>query len=429
MVWDKVAVIFGLFFGIFAILPNLPLFRSICISLLRLLPIHANQCTQLMWDDIAKGLLHDCSSPLSYACKHKIDHVSGKVKCWDDLFSVVFSKAWKNEDRKARRVPKPQVLALFEEFVQIDFTVFMAFLISTVGCNEDLGSLIWGFSTYTSSGNFVLDAGGAQRLHLKDYDQCLVLHLFAESCRPWTPDGDRSISSWTKDEIENLIDGYPPFYSAEVHLKGMITESPIHSVDDIKKGGWVLAVRLGRASRPLPFYFESQSQYATNDPLRKPTFQLATEWVRDLVAEPFTKTFHGNSNVDAALRALNRLCRGQENISCALEKSDLNDHVADTLTADEAINAMNIFNRPTLMTQSEREDLRRDAEPILVPLLSAAVFGVKEVIRFEKKCINLKEKLPPILTPSAQIYVRDCTKTGFDASRRYPRIDIRQKKD
>jgi len=113
-----------------------------------------------------------------------------------------------------------------------------------------------------------------------------------------------------------------------------------------------------------------------------------------------------------AIRALNRLCRGQENIGCALEKSDLNDHVADTLTADEAIKAMNIFNRLTLMTQSEREGLRRDTEPTLVPLLSAAVFGVKEVIRFEKKCINLKEKLPPILMPSAQIYVRDCT-TAF----------------
>jgi len=38
-----------------------------------------------------KGLLHDWSSLLSYACKHKINHVSGKVKCWDNLFSVVFS--------------------------------------------------------------------------------------------------------------------------------------------------------------------------------------------------------------------------------------------------------------------------------------------------------------------------------------------------
>jgi hypothetical protein len=117
---------------------------------------------------------------------------------------------------------------------------------ATVGCNEDLGSLTWGFSTYTSSDNFVFDAGGAQWLHLRAYDQCLVLHLFAESCRPWTPDGDWSVSSWTKDEIENLIDGYPPFYSAEVHLKGMTTESPIHSVDDIRKGGCVLAgARLG----------------------------------------------------------------------------------------------------------------------------------------------------------------------------------------
>jgi hypothetical protein len=307
MAWDKVAAISGLCFVIFAILPNLPQFRSAYISLLRRLPIRANQCTQLMWEDIPAGKLHDCSSPDPYVCKHKVNHTGGEVKCWEDLFSVVFSRAWTNSERKAKRVPKPEVLPLCEQFIQVDFTVLMAFIISTVGCNEGLGSLMWGFSTYTSNDKFVFDAGGAQRLYLKARDQCLVTHLFAESCRPWTPDGDENISSWTKDEIENLIDGYPPFYSATILFQNVVRlKFPIHSIDDIRKGGWVLAVKLGRIARPLPFYFESQ--YTTNDALRKPTFQLATEWVRDMVAEPFTKSFPGNNNIDAALRALYRLC-------------------------------------------------------------------------------------------------------------------------
>jgi hypothetical protein len=108
MAWDKIAAISGLCFVIFAILPNLPLFRSLCISLLRHLPIHANQCTQLMWEDIPAGKLHDCSSPDPYVCKHNVNHTGGEVRCWEDLFSVVFSRAWKDSDRKAKRVPKPE---------------------------------------------------------------------------------------------------------------------------------------------------------------------------------------------------------------------------------------------------------------------------------------------------------------------------------
>lgn len=425
--WDKIAAIFALCSVVFYILPSIPLFKVLCSSLLRRLPLRANQCTQLLWEDIPEGILHDCSCPTPYVCEHKIQHTGGKVRCWEDLFSIAFSKGWANNDRIARRVPKPEALPLTEHFMHIDFTVLMAFIISTVGCNEDLGSLMWGLSTYTRSDKFVLDAGGAQRLHLKARDQCLVTHLFAESCRPWTPDGDKNIRSWSKIEIVNLLKGYPPFYSATIRLHNKTRVNfPITSVDGIRKGGWVLAVKLGKVTRPLPFYFESQ--HTTSDALRKPTFQLATEWVRDMVAQPFTLTFPENVNVIAALNALNRLCQGQEYIGCALEKSGLNEQAADSLTEEDAIKAMDIFNRPTHMLESERMTLEADAHHILVPLLSAAVFGVKEVLQFEKRCINLKERLPEDLVPSSQIYVRDCARIGFDASRRYPPIDIRQRK-
>jgi hypothetical protein len=424
--WDKIATISALCFVIFTILPNLSLFRSLCIFFVRRLPLEANQCTQLLWDDIPEGLLHECSSPTPYVCEHTIPHKSRKAKCWEDLFPVVFTRAWADEGRKSKRVPKPEILPWTQDFIRIDFTILVAFIFSTVGCHKDLGSLLWGISTYTGSDKFVFDVGGVQRLYLKSRDQCLVAHLFAESCRPWTPDSDKTISAWTKAEIENLLNGYPPFYSATFLLHGKIRiDFPIHSRDDIRKGGWVLAVKLGNISRALPFYFESQ--FATVDTTRKPTFQLATEWVRDMVAEPFTKSFPGNVNVSAALNALNRLCRGQEHISCALERSDLDEHVASTLNKEEAVRAMGIFNRPTLMTSSQRADLKADSASILVPLLSAAVFGVRDVLRFEKRCIDLKERLPATLRPSSEIYVGDCSRTGFDAARRYPRIDGRQK--
>jgi hypothetical protein len=208
-------------------------------------------------------------------CKHKIIHDSGP-KCWEQAFSVVFSRAWVDNDRKKRRVTKPDMLPLSEAFMRVDFRVLMAFLISTIGCNESLGSLVWGFSTYSEKDEFVFDAGGAERVEMKVRDDYLIAHLFAERCRPWTPSGEKDIRAWTKAEIENLLNGYPPYYSATIMLQNRETVAfPIYSMEDIQKGGWILAVKLGKIDTALPFFFESQ--FPINNRYRKPTFQRATE--------------------------------------------------------------------------------------------------------------------------------------------------------
>ena len=81
------------------------------------------------------------------------------------------------------------------------------------------------------------------------------------------------------------------------------------------------------------------------------------------------------------------------------------------------------------MNAFQRAELKAAADSILILLLSAAVSGVEDVLQSERRCINLKERLPGLLRPSSQRYVRDYFRTVFDASRRYPRIDIRQKRD
>jgi hypothetical protein len=111
--------------------------------------------------------------------------------------------------------------------------------------------------------------------------------------------------------------------------------------DDIHKGGWVLAVKLGKITNPLPLYFESQP--ATGESYRKPTFQYATEWVRDMLQEPFMCSFPGNRNVIAASKALNALCNGQRYISDLLEGSDLSEEAPYSLNRADSIKAMKIF--------------------------------------------------------------------------------------
>jgi hypothetical protein len=61
--------------------------------------------------------------------------------------------------RQRKSTMKPEILPLGEYFIHIDFRVLMAFTISTIGRNKCLGSLTWGFSTYTDKDEFVFDAG------------------------------------------------------------------------------------------------------------------------------------------------------------------------------------------------------------------------------------------------------------------------------
>jgi hypothetical protein len=415
--WDKLSAILALSIAIFAILPNLPLLYLLFVSLLRLLRAPSTRCQELLWKDVPEGELHEC--PLYGGCQHTVSHTSHGFRCWENLLSVVFSRAWADKERQKRRVLKPRSLPLKEDFLQVDFTVLMAFIISTLGCSASLGSLMLGISTYTDGDRFVFDACGAERLEVKVCDEYLVAHLFAKNCRPWSETGERRIRSWSKVEIENFLNGYPPFYSEKITLRNnQSIPFPINAPEDIRKGGWILAVKLGNITTALPFYFESQP--TTSDTHRKPTFQLATEWVREMVIEPFSKTFPSDPNVLAASKALKGLCNGQEYIDCPLEGSDLDENLPFTLDKNAAIKAMAIFNGRTRMTATERAHLKAATEPMLVPLLSAAVFGTRDVLRFEKKCVNFKEKLPPAMRPSSKIFVRDCLRTGFDTARRHP---------
>jgi hypothetical protein len=363
-------------------------------------------CDRLLWLDVPEGDLHECL----LNCDHLLNHQNRQSKCWEGLLPTAFSRGWIAESRRNAKSYRPDNLPEGSEYLEIDFRILMAFLISTIGCNRNIRSIVSGFTAYKKDGQFVFDAGGAERIQLKFREDCIIAHVWGSKCRPWTPTGDRNVRSWTKAEIENLLNGYPPFYSEMIALHEDQTRVPfpIHSPEDIQKGGWVLAAKLGNITNPLPLYFESQP--ATTDSLRKPTFQLATEWVRDMLKGPFMRAFPNDKNVIAALKALNFLCDGQKYISCALEGSDLSEDAPSSLSTVNAIKAMDIFNRPTLMTASERDILREDAELILVPLLSAAVFGVRDVLGFESQCVEFKTKLPPALRPSSKIFLRDCSK-------------------
>jgi hypothetical protein len=365
------------------------------------------RCDRLLWRDVLEGELHECAV---HDCDHTLSHKAESVKCWEGQLPVVYSRGWQSQSKRNAENYLPETLHEKGEFLEIDFRVLLGFIISTIGCSENVRLVHSGFSVYRGSGQFEFDVRGLQRIQLKFHENYVVAHVQGLRCRPWSPTGDKSVRPWTKAEIENLLKGYPPFYSARITLHDGQTkvDFPIYSQDDIHKGGWVLAVQLGKITNPLPLYFESQP--ATEESHRKPTFQKATEWVRDMLREPFIRSFTDDHNVIAASKALDALCSGQRYISSFLEGSDLSEEASHSLGEADSVKAMEIFTRPTLMTVLEREQLKKDAQAILVPMLSAAVFGVREVLRFEKECVDFTSKLPPALRPSSRIFLRDCVK-------------------
>jgi hypothetical protein len=121
--WDEIGVIVALCVIIFNILPNLPFIKGLVVSLLRHYYPSGTRCTEFLWEDVPEGVLHECPPPTPWqVCKHKIIHDSGP-KCWEQAFSVVFSRAWVDNDRKKRRVTKPDMLPLSEAFMRVDFRV------------------------------------------------------------------------------------------------------------------------------------------------------------------------------------------------------------------------------------------------------------------------------------------------------------------
>jgi hypothetical protein len=59
----------------------------------------------------------------------------------------------------------------------------------------------------------------------------------------------------TKNEVEKLMTGYPPFYREKITLEhGPAIDFPIRNDSDITRGGWVIAVGLWKLREPLSLY-------------------------------------------------------------------------------------------------------------------------------------------------------------------------------
>jgi hypothetical protein len=80
-------------------------------------------------------------------------------------------------------------------------------------------------------------------LKFKEIDGVMTAHLSA---------GCASLLNLTKEEVESILQGYPPFYTATIPLSDTAhVVSPISGPEDITRGGWIIGIGICYNRFPL----------------------------------------------------------------------------------------------------------------------------------------------------------------------------------
>ncbi|KAI0840433.1 hypothetical protein F5Y06DRAFT_308737 [Hypoxylon sp. FL0890] len=334
----------------------------------------------LQWRDIPQGRIHQCSHVgIGYhqPCSHLgRPHQPGK-ECWKSAASLgsCFNRAWEISMRRPRYAKSiPDSLPVGSQFICTDASTVLAFALCTA---DERRSPYW---------------------HAKSLSF------------------DRSML--TKAELERVLYGYPPWYRETFTTRANITSPfPISSESDIRRAGRIIAVGLmscgSNRHKPLALYrCLDKPEYMKSRWRNGLTFRLAVERCRDHIQKNIAPHFPGNRDVACAIRALSHLAVW---------------HSSSGMPRDLGLKANDIDELPHLQPPdckfvfdnfNEYRELdhraKAKSEPILFPVMAAAVHGAVEAIEYHRRD-GMELEIPPELLPlDREVWLRDCmTKLPF----------------
>jgi hypothetical protein len=219
--WDIAAVVVAVIAVPLAMSPAATLLLSslFCTFIRTVWPAKA-RCERLEWIDIPDGLLHECTIPPEH-CEH-IKAVSKKGS-WNDTIATFFTLI-----RRGTFVKKPQQLDWYTDYVRTDYKTLMAMVL------------------------LLTDPGG-----IRFEGKPNIYVVFKEVGSIWTAYIKASrINSQllhhrlkvTKLEMEGFLRGYPPWYQQPLVLaNGNTMNHPIKDLEDLSRGGWIVAIGLSQA--------------------------------------------------------------------------------------------------------------------------------------------------------------------------------------
>ncbi|PVH92342.1 hypothetical protein DM02DRAFT_733756 [Periconia macrospinosa] len=411
--WDAMAA--------FVALIGLPLMLSggaawlmsrITSRFMRWLWPQGSTCERLQWSDIPNGPLRENDpKPTRY---HSCDQYKTPYfkhddrRCLNSTLGMVFQKAWTSPQQRDRRVFKPYQLDPRKIYVRIDEKVLRAYVLMS---REDSGG-------YQNESHKVVQ--------FKEIDGVLTAHLTAARAQ---------LHYRTKQEIEMILQGYPPFYLATIHVSDTVqAKSPISSYDDVTRAGWIVAIGLDSHRTP-PLKTHNMGigcDLPEGWKHRKSCAWITTTMVYSVkrfgeALENLQVSFPNDERIKCANEIFSDLTTGKYNISNTRPQDQLYRYPALLTTdyyetreyrlelgKDQWELAMCAFNRLEPLTHEGKELFRN----FMVPILQAAIVGLLHVFLYEhyRNRPQMAWKLPTFseIQGRKHIYLTSCESVEDD---------------
>ena len=190
----------------------------------------SRRCERLHWEDIPDGSLcgHTSATGWDHLCF--IEHKS--TDCLQSTIGTIFFRAWVSAQRREKSVKKPKALDLRRSYVCVDIQTLRSYLMLA----EEEPKF------------FDHDQPLIKFQYVQDV---LTAHLTTKAIL-----GGPASCSMTKDDLNCLLHGYPPFYRKTFRMTngtlltspttdpGTTLTSPIKDSSDIPRAGWIVACGL-----------------------------------------------------------------------------------------------------------------------------------------------------------------------------------------
>jgi hypothetical protein len=357
-----------------------------------------SKCDTLLWENMPEPFPERSSYSALHSCRFAQlcgdhGHKSG-VRCWESTMSTLFNNHWPLT-RRSLAVPKPDTFIendLEKSYLLTDYFFIMAFIFCTM--RKDCGD----WAILERPIDFLFGSVRIQVNRELSTPLFTVLHLEGTFQR-----------SLTKKEVERLIMGYPPFYREKLQIRpgGSITVRPIRSEEDVPRGGWVIAAGFSN-TKPVPVYMDVRKHGKRT---RAGVFWKSFERVKAILQGPISQAFPDNDDVQRILAGVTFMLEKETDSGghSFLSESSISGLDLSTLSQDQYVTAIKIFNQPPRLSSTDLEKLREELAPILGVTLKAAFLGVHNCFVYMKNAgRELNVMLPEGLHSTSKVYLQGC---------------------
>lgn len=369
------------------------------------LGLKSSKCQSLTWSEVPDGPLHVCEDSCGFqvSLRESIPQTNDAAACWGTVVGRSLNVGWK----RCGTVQKPGSLSPWHgTYLRTDMKTIMAFVIrSNGGKCWRLENCSFPWEEAIRTGTFDIRLNNLVIEFKKADHDVRTAHISGGSpgCPPRREPGTRPLvhsasTMLTKDEMDCILDGYPPVYRKEMRSKTdeRPLQNPLRSLRDTQRAGWVAATVLAGLEF-VGFYVDDRGHMAGGFP---PAMGKALERVHSILTDDIEPHFPEDADVKAAITTVRHMIDIHTG-------SDAYRYMTATLSKHPSIGAdvsnrvIRLFNRYGSLDESELELVQQN----LAAVLQTAVWGVFEVVEYFK---DTAVWIPRTLMIQEIVYLRDC---------------------